>query len=45
VASLIGIFVQLPALSIGISVVAALVFTGFLVYDLNCVDLNSRSDD
>jgi len=41
VASLIGIFVQLPALSIGISVVAALLFTGFLVYDLNRI-ANSR---
>ncbi len=41
VASLIGIFVQLPALYIGVSVVAALVFTGFLVYDLNRV-ANSR---
>ena len=41
VAALIGIFVQLPALYIGISIVAALVFTGFLVYDLNRV-ANSR---
>jgi modulator of FtsH protease len=36
-ASLVGIFVQLPALYLGISVVSALLFTGFLVFDLNRV--------
>ncbi|HEX2170945.1 MAG TPA: Bax inhibitor-1/YccA family protein [Dehalococcoidia bacterium] len=37
VASLIGIFVQLPLLHLGIAVVSALLFTGFLVFDLNRV--------
>src|ERR1700737_1420316 len=37
VASLVGIFVQLPPLDIGISAVAAVLFTGFLVFDLNRV--------
>jgi modulator of FtsH protease len=37
VASIVGIFVQLPALQIGISAVAAVLFSGFLVYDLNRV--------
>ena len=37
VASLVGIFVHLPLLYIGISAVAAVLFTGFLVYDLNRV--------
>src|SRR3984893_6731453 len=37
VASLIGLFVQLPLLYIGISAVAAVLFTGFLVFDLNRV--------
>jgi modulator of FtsH protease len=37
VASVVGIFVQLPLLYIGISAVAALLFTGFLVFDLNRV--------
>src|ERR1700731_1245789 len=37
VASLVGIFVPLPLLYIGISVVAAVLFTGFLVFDLNRV--------
>jgi modulator of FtsH protease len=41
VASLVGIFVQLPLLYIGISAVAAVLFTGFLVFDLNRV-ANSR---
>jgi modulator of FtsH protease len=41
VASIVGIFVHLPALYIGISAVAALLFTGFLVFDLNRV-ANSR---
>jgi modulator of FtsH protease len=41
VASVIGLFVQLPALYIGISIVAALLFTAFVVYDLNRV-ANSR---
>jgi modulator of FtsH protease len=36
-ASIVGIFVQLPVLYIGISAVAAVLFTGFLVYDLNRV--------
>jgi modulator of FtsH protease len=37
IASVIGIFVQLPLLYIGISAVAAVLFTGFLVFDLNRV--------
>ena len=37
IASLVGIFVQLPLLYIGISAVAAVLFTGFLVFDLNRV--------
>ncbi len=37
VASLVGIFVQLPMLYVAISAVAALLFTGFLVFDLNRV--------
>jgi FtsH-binding integral membrane protein len=37
VASLVGIFVHLPLLHVGISAVAAVLFTGFLVYDLNRV--------
>ena len=41
VASLVGIFVHLPLLYVGISAVAALLFTGFLVFDLNRV-ANSR---
>src|SRR5207244_13283419 len=35
VASLVGIFVQLPMLYVAISAVAAVLFTGFLVFDLN----------
>jgi modulator of FtsH protease len=35
VASIIGTFVQLPLLQVGISAVAAVLFSGFLVYDLN----------
>lgn len=41
VASVVGIFIQLPLLYIGISAVAAVLFTGFLVFDLNRV-ANSR---
>lgn len=37
VASLVGIFIQIPALYIGISAVSAFLFTGFLVYDFNRV--------
>ena len=37
VASLVGIFVHLPLLYIGISIAAAVLFTGFLVFDLNRV--------
>jgi modulator of FtsH protease len=37
VASVVGIFVQLPMLYIAISAVAAVLFTGFLVFDLNRV--------
>jgi FtsH-binding integral membrane protein len=37
VASVFGMFVQLPLLYIGISAVAAVLFTGFLVFDLNRV--------
>jgi modulator of FtsH protease len=41
IASVVGIFVQLPLLYIGVSAVAAVLFTGFLVFDLNRV-ANSR---
>jgi modulator of FtsH protease len=41
VASLVGIFVHLPMLYIIISAVSAILFTGFLVFDLNRV-ANSR---
>jgi modulator of FtsH protease len=41
VASVVGIFVQLPLLYVAISAVAAVLFTGFLVFDLNRV-ANSR---
>ena len=41
VASVVGIFVQLPLLYIAISAVAAVLFTGFIVFDLNRV-ANSR---
>jgi modulator of FtsH protease len=37
VASVVGIFVQMPLLYIAISGVAAVLFTGFLVFDLNRV--------
>src|SRR5579864_3591039 len=37
IASVIGIFIQSSLLYIGISAVAAVVFTGFLVFDLNRV--------
>jgi FtsH-binding integral membrane protein len=37
IASVVGIFVQAPLLYIGISAVAAVLFTGFLIYDLNRV--------
>jgi modulator of FtsH protease len=37
IASVVGIFIQLPLLYIGISAVAAVLFTGFLVFDLNRV--------
>jgi len=37
IASVVGIFVQAPLLYIGISAVAAVLFTGFLVFDLNRV--------
>ncbi|MGI9146675.1 MAG: Bax inhibitor-1/YccA family protein [Chloroflexota bacterium] len=37
VASVVGLFVHLPLLYIGISAVAAVLFTGFLVFDLNRV--------
>ena len=37
VASLLGIVIHLPLLHLGISVVAAMIFTGFLVYDFNRV--------
>jgi FtsH-binding integral membrane protein len=37
VASVVGIFVQLPLLYVGISAVAAVLFTGFLIFDLNRV--------
>lgn len=37
VASVVGIFVQAPLLYIGISAVAAVLFTGFLIFDLNRV--------
>lgn len=37
VASLVGMFIQMPLLYIGISAVSAVLFTGFLVFDLNRV--------
>ncbi len=37
IASLVGLFVHLPMLYLGISAVAAVLFTGFLVFDLNRV--------
>ena len=37
IASVVGIFVQMPLLYVGISAVAALLFTGFLIFDLNRV--------
>jgi modulator of FtsH protease len=37
IASVVGIFVQLPLLYVGISAVVAVLFTGFLVFDLNRV--------
>jgi len=37
IASVVGIFIQLPLLYTGISAVAAVLFTGFLVFDLNRV--------
>jgi FtsH-binding integral membrane protein len=37
IASVVGIFIHLPLLYIGISAVAAVLFTGFLVFDLNRV--------
>jgi modulator of FtsH protease len=37
VASVIGLFIQMPLLYLGISAVSAVLFTGFLVYDLNRV--------
>jgi modulator of FtsH protease len=45
VASVVGIFVQLPLLYIGISAVAALLFTGFLVFDLNRVAKSRGATD
>ncbi|HLZ27577.1 MAG TPA: Bax inhibitor-1/YccA family protein [Chloroflexota bacterium] len=41
VASVVGIFIHLPVLYVGISIVAAILFTGFLIFDLNRV-ANSR---
>jgi Inhibitor of apoptosis-promoting Bax1 len=35
VAALLGLFIHLPLLHLGISVVAAALFTGFLVYDFD----------
>lgn len=37
VASIVGIFIQLPAFHLVLSVITALLFTGFLVFDLNRV--------
>jgi len=37
VASIVGIFIQLPLLHLGIAAVSALLFTGFLVFDINRV--------
>lgn len=37
VASVVGIFVQMPLLYLGIAAVSAVLFTGFLVFDLNRV--------
>jgi len=37
IASVVGIFIQMPLLYVGISAVAAVLFTAFLVFDLNRV--------
>ena len=37
VAALLGLFIHLPLLHLGIALVAAVLFTGFLVYDFNRV--------
>ncbi len=37
IASVVGIFIHLPMLYLGIAVISAVLFTGFLVYDLNRV--------
>lgn len=37
IASVVGIFIQMPLLYVAISAVAAVLFTGFLVFDLNRV--------
>jgi modulator of FtsH protease len=37
IASVVGIFIQLPLLYVGISAIAAVLFTGFLMFDLNRV--------
>jgi len=42
VASFIGIFVHMPLLYLGVSLAAAVLFTGFLVYDLNRI-ANAKS--
>ena len=45
VASLVGIFIQLPLLYIVISAVSAVLFTGFLVFDLNRVAQSRGATD
>src|SRR5882672_635577 len=45
VASLVGIFIQLPLLYIVISAVSAVLFTGFLVFDLNRVARSRGATD
>jgi FtsH-binding integral membrane protein len=45
VASLVGIFIQLPMLQLGIAVVTALLFTGFIVFDLNRVANTQAATD
>jgi modulator of FtsH protease len=44
-ASVVGIFVQMPLLYVGISAVAAVLFTGFLVFDLNRVAQSRGATD
>jgi FtsH-binding integral membrane protein len=45
VASLVGIFIQMPLMYIVISAVSAVLFTGFLVFDLNRVAASRGASD